>query len=274
MLGLNLKQPSLLLLGCGRMGSALLKGWIKSGISTENIVVLEPNPSTWLLSLKVSLNCPLPEEPPNACILAVKPQMIPGSLYPLASLGGKTTLILSIAAGIRIDTLVQVFGANTPVIRSMPNTPSAIGQGISALIGNNRTNGGHYALAESLLSAVGETVRIETEDQMDAVTALSGSGPAYIFHMIEALTEAGISQGLPSDISLQLAKSTVDGAGRLAMEDEKSPSQLRIDVSSPGGTTEAALNILMNQNSGLVQLMKKSVRAAAERSRELGVSNG
>ena len=269
----ELNGRGILLLGCGKMGSALLKGWISSGLAPESIFVLEPNPSPWVLSQDVVLNGGLPAAPPAVCVIAVKPQILPDAVKSVAPLGGGRTLILSIAAGIRIEFLDRAFGAGTPVIRAMPNTPAAIGHGISALIGNELADPGQLDLAEQLLSAVGETVRLERESQMDAVTALSGSGPAYVFHMIEAMAQAGSEQGLPPDLALRLAKSTVAGAGKLAVETGSSPSQLRIDVTSPAGTTEAALKFLMDENTGLAALMSRSVRAAAERSRELGESD-
>ncbi len=270
----ELNERGILLLGCGKMGSALLRGWISGGIRAESVRVIEPEPSPWLQSLSVSLNEELPECPPAVCVIAVKPQILPNAVKQAAPLGGGRTLVLSIAAGIRIDFLSRAFGPRAPVIRAMPNTPAAIGCGISAMVGGSRADAGHLALAEHLLSAVGETVRLESESQMDAVTALSGSGPAYVFHMIETMARAGREQGLPRELALKLAVSTVAGAGRLAAESDRSPSQLRIDVTSPAGTTEAALNFLMDKESGLGGVISRSVRAAAERSRELGGPNG
>ena len=255
------------------MGSALLKGWLEGGIPAASVRVLEPKPSAWLQSLPIALNTEPSEAPPAVCVLAVKPQMMPDAIPAVQPLGGGT-IVLSIAAGIRIAFLEQAFGAGTPIVRSMPNTPAAIGHGIAALIGNHVSSSEDVALAEHLLSAAGDTVRLESEDQMDAVTAVSGSGPAYVFHMIEALTEAGTKEGLSSELALRLAISTVAGAGRLAQVSESGPSQLRVDVTSPGGTTAAALQILMYEDSGLARLMGRAVRAAAERSRELGAAGG
>ena len=256
------------------MGSALLNGWLDGGIPPASIRVLEPNPSEWLQSLPVSLNTEPADTPPAVCVLAVKPQIMPDAIQAVQSYGGGSTIVLSIAAGIRIEFLERAFGEGTPIVRSMPNTPAAIGHGISALIGNRTSSADDVALAEHLLSVAGDTVRLESESQMDAVTAVSGSGPAYVFHMIEALTEAGTKEGLSPELALRLAVSTVAGAGRLAQVSESGPSQLRVDVTSPGGTTAAALNTLMDVNTGLASLMGRAVRAAADRSRELGASGG
>jgi pyrroline-5-carboxylate reductase len=151
----------------------------------------------------------------------------------------------------------------------MPNTPAAIGRGISALIGNAAATEAHVSLAEALMGAVGQTVRLENEGQMDAVTAVSGSGPAYVFHLIESLAAAGVAQGLAPDLAMALAKATVGGAGQLAVDSAEDPAQLRRNVTSPNGTTQAALEVLMNEDTGLPMLMARAVAAAAERSKEL-----
>jgi len=151
----------------------------------------------------------------------------------------------------------------------MPNTPAAVGRGITALIGNCLVDGIAMQMAEDLLRAVGQTVRLENENQMDAVTAVSGSGPAYVFHLIETLAAAGVAQGLPADLAMQLAKATVGGAGELAEKASEDPTQLRINVTSPGGTTAAALGVLMDEARGFPALLCEAVAAAADRSREL-----
>jgi pyrroline-5-carboxylate reductase len=152
----------------------------------------------------------------------------------------------------------------------MPNTPAAVGQGITALIGNSFVTEEQMALSEALLQAVGQTVRLEAEEQMDAVTALSGSGPAYVFHMIECLAAAGEAEGLSPELAMKLAQATVAGAGALAEGSEDSPGQLRVNVTSPNGTTQAGLEVLMDQEAGLPPLIRATVKAAADRSRELG----
>jgi pyrroline-5-carboxylate reductase len=152
----------------------------------------------------------------------------------------------------------------------MPNTPAAVGRGITAITGNAQTTEAHLGLAEALLSAVGQVVRLQGEHQMDAVTAVSGSGPAYVFHLIETLAAAGEAEGLPADLSMRLARATVAGAGALAEAAAETPAQLRVNVTSPGGTTAAALGVLMDEASGFPALLKRAVKAAADRGRELG----
>ena len=181
-----------------------------------------------------------------------------------------TTLFLSVAAGTTIAHYEAVLGAKTPIIRAMPNTPAAIGLGITAITGNAQATPAHLDLAQALLSAVGQVVRLEGEHQMDAVTAVSGSGPAYVFHLIETLAAAGEAEGLPAALSLQLARATVAGAGALAEASDESPGQLRVNVTSPAGTTAAALAVLMDPETGFPPLLKRAVRAAADRGRELG----
>lgn len=265
----DISERGLVLLGCGKMGGAMLQGWISGGLPPDAVTVIDPAPSEWLSDQGVRLNAALPDSP-SFVILAVKPQMMGEALPEVRALGGGEAVFLSIAAGTTIATLESALGEGTPVIRAMPNTPAAVGRGITALVANALVSDERLALAETLLRAVGQTVRIETEAQMDAVTAVSGSGPAYVFHMIEALASAGEAEGLSPDLAMTLAKATVAGAGALAEGSGESPMQLRVNVTSPKGTTEAALKVLMDGVSGLPQLMKRTVHAAAERSRELG----
>jgi len=259
---------NLLLLGCGKMGSAMLAGWLDSGLAPERVQVIDPDPSTWLEGLGergLRLN-PDPPTPPTVAIIAVKPQMMDEAAPALAAMAGTGTLYLSIAAGTPIAKFEAMFGTDTPIVRAMPNTPAAIGQGISALIGNAAAGEAHLAMAEALLAAIGETARLDSEDQMDAVTGLSGSGPAYVFHMIEAMAAAGEAQGLAPDLAMRLARATVCGAGALAARSNDSAEQLRINVTSPGGTTAAGLEVLMG---ALPELMTRTVAAAAARGRAL-----
>lgn len=265
----QLRDRGLVLLGCGKMGSAMLQGWLNGGLPATSVWVRDPQPSDWLVAQGVHLQGDLPQDP-AVVVIAVKPQMMEQALAPMARLGGAQTLFLSIAAGTTIATYERILGPGTPVIRAMPNTPAAIGRGITAIIGNAHATGDHVELAESLLSAVGPVVRLQAESQMDAVTAVSGSGPAYVFHLVEALAEAGRAEGLPADLAMQLARATVSGAGALLDASSESAEQLRRNVTSPGGTTEAALRVLMDPQSGLTQLMTRAVHAAAERGRELG----
>jgi pyrroline-5-carboxylate reductase len=267
-----IRSRGLVLLGCGKMGSALLDGWLKQGLEPRCFTILDPHPSDRLERLAsqgLRLNADLPGAP-AAVVLAVKPQMMdaaaPG-FRPFVARGG---LVLSVAAGKSIAAFQDYFGAGTPVVRAMPNTPAAVGRGMTALVGNARAGEAELALAEALMAAVGQTVRLADEAQMDAVTAVSGSGPAYVFHLVETLAEAGEAEGLPPELALALARATVAGAGALAEASGEPPERLRVNVTSPGGTTAAALEVLMEPETGLGALMRRVVAAAARRSRELG----
>jgi pyrroline-5-carboxylate reductase len=263
-------ERGLVLLGCGKMGSAMLRGWLDRGMPPHRVWVIEPTPSDWLRGLKgVNLNARLPDDP-AVVLVAVKPQMMGEALPSLARLGSGRTLFLSIAAGTPIARFEEAFGASTPVIRAMPNTPAAIGRGITALVGNAHVTADAMDMAEALLSAIGQTVRLENEGQMDAVTAVSGSGPAYVFHLIETLAAAGVAEGLPDGLAMHLAKATVAGAGALAEAVDETPAQLRVNVTSPNGTTQAALEVLMDEETGFPALLRRAVKAAADRSKELG----
>lgn len=266
----KISKSGLVLMGCGKMGSAMLAGWLEQGLSPEAVWVQDPNPSDWLASLDgIHLNEGFPEAP-AIVLIAVKPQMMTEALPVLADMGNGDTLFLTVAAGTGIRTYEAVLGTDTPIIRAMPNTPAAIGKGITAITGNALTTDAHLAMAEDLLSAVGQVVRLEGEHQMDAVTAVSGSGPAYVFHLIETLAAAGEAEGLSAELSMKLAKATVAGAGALAEAASEDPAQLRVNVTSPGGTTAAALNVLMDPETGFPDLLRRAVKAAADRGRELG----
>lgn len=266
----DIERRGLVLLGCGKMGSAMLHGWLKGGLAPSAVWVLDPKPSDWLKSLDgPHLNEELPDNP-AIVLVAVKPQMMGDALPVLKALGNGTTLFLSVAAGTPISAFEAELGDRTPIVRAMPNTPAAVGRGITAIVGNRVVSEAHMAMAEDLLSAVGQTVRLDHEGQMDAVTAVSGSGPAYVFHLIETMAAAGEAEGLPADLSMKLAKATVAGAGALAEEADEDPDQLRINVTSPGGTTAAALAVLMDESTGFPALLRRAVKAAAKRGRELG----
>jgi pyrroline-5-carboxylate reductase len=260
----------LVLLGCGKMGSAMLEGWLAEGLPAASVWVIDPQPSDWVRGIAgLHLNEDLPARPAIA-LIAVKPQMMEAALPRLKPMGGGGTLFLSVAAGTPIRFYEDVLGAGTPVIRAMPNTPAAIGRGITALIGNAVSTEAQMELAEGLLSAVGQTVRLDDEAQMDAVTGVSGSGPAYVFHLIEALAAAGEAEGLAPELAMTLATATVAGAGALAEATGEDPAQLRRNVTSPNGTTQAGLEVLMHETHGLKELVRRTVAAAAARSRELG----
>lgn len=271
-MNLNDRLPNgLLLLGCGNMGSAMLQGWLNQGLLPENVWVIDPQPSDWVRSTGVHINTDLPAQV-SVALLAVKPQMMREALPKLSPLSQSNTVFLSIAAGTSIETYEEILGSASIIVRAMPNTPAAIGQGITALIGNSRADEDALELSETLLSAIGQTVRLDRESQMDAVTGLSGSGPAYVFFLIDALAAAGRKQGLSETMAMALAKATVAGAGALAKQSELTPEQLRLNVTSPNGTTQAGLEVLMSENNGLVPLIKETVARATERSKEL--SNG
>jgi pyrroline-5-carboxylate reductase len=264
----DVARSGLVLLGCGKMGSAMLQGWLENGLPPASVWVIDPNPSDWLQATGVHLNAELPARP-AIVLIAVKPQMMGEALPALQGMGGGETLFVSVAAGTPLATFEEALGRNSPIVRAMPNTPAAVGRGITAIIGNARVHPDQLDLAEALLRAVGQVVRLESEDQMDAVTGVSGSGPAYVFHMIECLAAAGAAQGLAPELAMQLAQATVAGAGALAEESAESPAQLRRNVTSPGGTTQAGLEVLMDDQHGLPPLMMRTVGAAADRSREL-----
>ena len=259
-------RRGLVMLGCGKMGSAMLRGWLAGGMAGRAVHVVDPAPSDWLRGLDLAAE---PPEDPAVAVVAVKPQIMGEALPALRRYGGGPTLVIGIAAGTPIAAYERALGPGTPVVRAMPNTPAAIGRGITALIGNAAAGEAGLALAEDLLRAVGETVRLEDEAQMDAVTGVSGSGPAYVFHMIEALSAAGVAEGLPEPLATRLATATVAGAGALAQGSDRTVEALRIDVTSPKGTTEAGLRVLMDEGEGLGSLMRRAVAAAAARSREL-----
>ncbi|SLN43657.1 pyrroline-5-carboxylate reductase [Pseudooctadecabacter jejudonensis] len=264
----RIARDGLVLLGCGKMGSAMLAGWLQGGLPPSSVWVMDPYPSDWLRGTGVHLNTDLPDAP-AVVLVAVKPQMMGDALPAMAALGGGSTVFLSVAAGTPIAAFEGALGATTPIIRAMPNTPAAIGRGITAIVGNAHVSDADVDMADGLLHAVGQVVRLTEEGQMDAVTAVSGSGPAYVFHLIETLAAAGEGEGLPADLALTLARATVGGAGQLAEDASEDPSQLRVNVTSPNGTTQAALEVLMDETNGFPALLRRAVKAAADRSREL-----
>ncbi len=264
----DISGRGLVLLGCGKMGSAMLAGWLHGGLDPASVYILDPYPSDWLKETGVHINTDLPPDP-AIVLIAVKPQMMTDALPRLAPLGNGNTLFVSVAAGTPIGAFEAMLGDQTPIVRAMPNTPAAIGKGITALVGNGMVSGDQLDMADALLQAIGQTVRLEAEDQIDAVTGVSGSGPAYVFHLIETLAAAGEAQGLAPDLSLRLARATVAGAGALAEAAPETPAQLRVNVTSPNGTTQAALEVLMDAETGFPDLLNRAVAAATNRSKEL-----
>ncbi|WP_068310343.1 pyrroline-5-carboxylate reductase [Polycladidibacter hongkongensis] len=268
----KVNEQGLVVLGCGKMGSAMLKGWLDAGVQPSSAFVVDPFPSSWLLELQqqgLHLNKTLPSTA-AVCVLAVKPQMMGVATPQVQALAKGQTLFVSVAAGISLDVLADTLSTRTPIVRAMPNTPAAIGKGITALIGNCICGEEHLALAEALLQAVGSTVRLTDEAQMDAVTAVSGSGPAYVFYLIECMTAAGVAQGLPEVLAANLATSTVSGAGQLAQSSSEGAAHLRKNVTSPNGTTAAALSVLMHPQDGIAPTVDQAIEAATLRSIELG----
>ncbi|MCX7558880.1 pyrroline-5-carboxylate reductase [Sulfitobacter sp. F26204] len=264
----RIAKDGLVLLGCGKMGSAMLEGWLARGLPATSVWVIDPFPSDWVQAQGVHVNADLPDTP-AIVLVAVKPQMMADALPTLQKMGNGETLFVSVAAGTPIGYFEKTLGTETPVVRAMPNTPAAISQGITAIVANDAAGARGLDEAEVLLRAVGQVVRLSDETQIDAVTGVSGSGPAYVFHMIETMAAAGEAEGLPAELALQLAKATVAGAGALAMQAEETPAQLRVNVTSPNGTTQAALEVLMDQKQGFPALLGRAVKAAANRSREL-----
>lgn len=266
----DIEARGLVLLGCGKMGSALLQGWLASGLPAGAVHVVEPNPSNWLTETGVALNGTLPDDP-AVIVLAVKPQVMAEALPQATRFGGGDTLVVSIAAGTSIKSLEAAFGASTPIVRTMPNTPASVGRGITSMVPNPvASDDGAHHLAAKLMSAVGEVVYLDNEDQIDAATGVAGSGPAYVFLLIEALADAGMYEGLAPEVAMKLAKATVAGAAEMAATADKGPGELRLNVTSPAGTTAAALQVLMDDKRGFHPLIAEAVRAAAKRSLELG----
>ncbi len=264
---------SVLLVGCGRMGSALARGWIAQG-TVRRIDVVEPVPGAddWsgdgLVHWHHAPETLAADLAPDVVVLALKPQTMAAALPAYRRFADRGALFLSIAAGKTLGFFARHLGAETAVVRAMPNTPAAIARGISVLCANAKVSEAQNCLALHLLAAVGEVAATADEALMDAVTAVSGSGPAYVFLLIETLTAAGIAAGLPPDLATILARETVAGAGELARVSAEPAARLRENVTSPGGTTRAALDVLMAEN-GLATLMTRAVAAATQRSRDL-----
>jgi pyrroline-5-carboxylate reductase len=263
---------SLVLVGCGKMGTAMLRGWLAADIA-DRFLVVEPAglPPELDLHTVVAGFRKVEDLPgdvmPDGMVFAVKPQVVDAVLPSYRRWARAGALSLSIVAGKTIAGLARHLGP-APIVRTMPNTPAAVGRAITVACVNEHVTSRQRRLCEHLLAAIGESAWVEDEALLDAVTAVSGSGPAYVFLLIEALAQAGEAEGLPADLALRLARSTVAGSGELARLSEEAPARLRENVTSPGGTTRAALDVLMAKD-GLEPLVKRAVAAAAVRSREL-----
>jgi pyrroline-5-carboxylate reductase len=261
----------LVLVGAGKMGGALLEGWLHLRLDPKKVAVLEPQPSAEISALAgrgLRLNPdPRTLTDATAVVIAIKPQIASEAVPALAPLVAPSTVVVSIMAGRTLQFLAGALARPCALIRAMPNTPASIGRGITVAVPRN-ANDEQRILADRLLSAVGAVEWIDDEKLMDAVTAVSGSGPAYVFLLAEALAQAGAAAGLPIALAQKLARETVAGSGELLHRSPLDASTLRENVTSPGGTTAAALAILMGEN-GVVSLMRKAIAAATARSRQL-----
>ncbi|MGC1349352.1 MAG: pyrroline-5-carboxylate reductase [Xanthobacteraceae bacterium] len=261
----------IVLAGAGKMGGALLDGWLRAGLDPAKVAVIEPAPAPQITALAargLRLN-PHPSALTDvaAIVVAVKPQTADRAMPAIAPLAAASTVVVSIMAGRTLRFLSYSLKNAGAFVRAMPNTPASIGRGITVAV-PLRVSAAQRDLAHRLLAATGTVEWVEDEKLMDAVTAVSGSGPAYIFLLAEALAEAGAAAGLPRELADKLARETVAGSGELLHRSSLDAATLRKNVTSPGGTTAAALDVLMG-NDGLAQLMKKAIAAATERSRKL-----
>ena len=264
---------SLALVGAGKMGGAMLEGWLKLGLDPRGVSVLDPHVTGEMQALckahGVALNPIAAIAAPEVVVLAIKPQMLDAAAPGLQALFGPQTLLVSIVAGKTSGDLAARLPPARAIARAMPNTPASVGRGITGVFAAPGVSAAQKAMADVLLKAIGQVVWVEDEGLIDAVTAVSGSGPAYVFYLAECLAKAGVAAGLPSEVAMQLARATVEGAGELMHQAASTPlSQLRVNVTSPGGTTAAALEVLMGPQ-GLEPLMMAAVAAAKRRAGEL-----
>jgi pyrroline-5-carboxylate reductase len=263
--------PTLLLIGAGKMGGAMLEGWLRQGMPPANVAVIDPYPSDRMRALaEEGLRLgPAAPDAADVVVLATKPQTLDSAAEALQGAIGPQSLLISVVAGKTIANLRERAPEARAIVRAMPNTPAAVGRGITGCAASPETSERQRVLATELLRSIGRVEWVESEDLIDAVTALSGSGPAYVFHLVEAMAAAGARAGLPADLAMRLARATVEGAGELMHREPETPaSVLRQNVTSPGGTTAAALAVLMAED-GLGPLMDKAVAAAKRRAGEL-----
>lgn len=273
--GLDIGGP-VVLAGAGKMGAALLQGWLARGLPASSIIIQDPALSGEAAELvrrhgiRTETALAHLDAAPSVIVAAVKPQVMDQVFLPLAKLAGPDTVVLSIAAGRSIASFEKYFAPGIAVVRAMPNMPAAIGRGITGAVGNAHLTPAQRATCDALLSAVGDVVWVKDESLIDTVTAVSGSGPAYVFLLAECLAEAGRAAGLDAETASKLARATVSGAGELMHQSHNDAATLRQNVTSPGGTTAAALAVLMRDHDGLQRLMTEAVLAAKARGRELG----
>ena len=265
----------LLLVGGGKMGGAMLEGWLKGSLTPADVTVVEPfADAAAQLSRDLGVTCVADaselgaDAAPETVVLAVKPQMMDDALPAYARFTGPNCMFVSIAAGKTIAYFEKHLGSEAAIIRAMPNTPAAVGRGITVGCPNAHISESQRVWADELLAAVGEVAWVDDEGQIDAVTALSGGGPAYVFLLAEVMAEAGVQAGLPAELAMRLARVTVSGAGELMHQSSDAPATLRKNVTSPGGTTAEALKVLMADDA-LQPLMTKAIAAATQRSKEL-----
>jgi len=265
-------KPSVLLVGCGKMGGALLNGWLQRDQIEQAILVDPAGPSDFFAHRRVTILSHRSEIPrhfvPDCLVLAVKPQILNEIAPAYRDLAAAGAVVLSVAAGKTLASLKASVGSDAAIVRAMPNLPASIGCGITVAVANTAVSGQVRSLCHSLLTAVGAVEWIDDETWLDAVTALSGSGPAYVFLLIEAMAAAGTKSGLPADLALRLARATVRGAAALAEGADSDPSALRRAVTSPNGTTAAALDVLMAPE-GMQALFDRAIDAATRRSQAL-----
>jgi pyrroline-5-carboxylate reductase len=262
----------LLLVGCGKMGGAMLEGWLEQGLKPADLAVIEPGEANRPQVAGATIVAAADSVPagftPDIVVLAVKPQIMADVLSGLRRFVGDGTTFLSIAAGKTIATFRAGLGETTRIVRAMPNTPAAVRRGVTVCVAGPGVSAAAKARCTALLSAVSEVLWTEDEGLMDAVTAVSGSGPAYVFLLVEAMAAAGVKAGLPADMAMTLARATVAGSGELLRRSPEPAAQLRINVTSPGGTTAEALKVLMS-DIGIQPLFDTAIAAATRRSREL-----
>jgi pyrroline-5-carboxylate reductase len=269
---LRLAGP-LLLVGAGKMGGALLEGWLRQGLDPATVFIQDPAPAPEVLSLAARHAIAADAAPdlpgaPSAIVIAVKPDLVAKLLPELEPMIGESTVLLSIAAGRTLASLALPLPEGTAIVRAMPNTAAAVGQSMTAAVANAAVTPEQLRECTALLQAVGDVIWLDDENLLDAVTAVSGSGPAYVFLLAECLAEAGRAAGLDPELSQRLARATVAGAGALLRQSDLSPAELREKVTSPKGTTAAALAVLMGSD-GVQELLTRAVAAAAKRSKEL-----
>lgn len=261
---------TVVLAGAGKMGGALLTGWLAQGLDGGDVVVIEPHPTEEIAALSargVRLNASAGDVGAvSTLVVAVKPQMFAEAAAALRGYVGSSTLVVSIMAGKPIAALSEQLGGH--IVRAMPNTPAAIGRGITVAVAASNVTAAQRSIADALLRATGGVEWVGDEALIDAVTAVSGSGPAYVFLLAEELARAGVEAGLPEELAMTLARATVAGSGELLHRSDLDAATLRKNVTSPGGTTAAALEVLM-ANDGFRPLLTRAVAAATKRSKEL-----